>query len=112
MLTHAAPPPPRKASDDIGLAPLRAPTRSTVIPIPELPIQDQTRPLRLEPVVRSRAIAAPAEARAQAPRRFPRGTEGPAPSRPAALAPSPALREPRPANDAALPRDSKRIASH
>jgi hypothetical protein len=62
----------------------------TVIPVPELPTLDQTQPaLRLEPVVRSRAIVPPPpppiRSTAQAatpPRRFPRGTDHHAPPQP------------------------------
>jgi hypothetical protein len=86
-----------------------------VIPVPELPTLDQTQPaLRLEPVVRSRPAAPPPmppQARAAAPRRFPRGTDQVEPQ-PALLPPPPARLATTPANDnAPLPRVTKRFAN-
>lgn len=110
--THAAPPPPsKKAASDGAQRPMA--TR-TVIPVPQLPTLDQTQPaLRLEPVVRSRPAAPPpmpAQARAAAPRRFPRGTDQVEPQ--AAAPPAPARIATAPANDSApLPRVTKRFAN-
>jgi len=111
--THAAPPPPKKAASDGAQRPISA---RTVIPVPELPTLDQTQPaLRLEPVVRSRATMPPPmppQARAAAPRRFPRGTDQVEPQPAALLPPPPARIETSAANDSApLPRVTKRFAN-
>ena len=118
--THAAPPPPKKnAAPPDGGTPQRRMSARTVIPVPDLPSMDQTQPaMRLEPVVRSRPVPppplVPQEARAQAPRRFPRGTDQHPPLEAAPLPPAPRLAdEPRPANDdGPLPRVTKRLANH